>query len=84
MELILLGTVSSIVRNHIVVKIENPLRIPKLGCRAYDREGRRLVGIVSDIIGPTREPYAVIKKVPGASIKVGEELVCEARRRDRR
>lgn len=81
MELIPLGTVTSVVRDQVVVRIENPEKIPELGSRAYLKEGRKLVGIVSDIIGPTREPYAVIKKNPEISIGVGEKLVCEARRR---
>lgn len=83
MELIPLGSVSSVLRDQIVVKIDNPSRIPELGSRVYIKEGRKPVGVISDIIGPTREPYAVVKKNPGISISVGEELIYEARRRAR-
>lgn len=81
MELIPLGFVSSVVRDQVVVKIENPTKIPELGSRAYRKENQKLVGVVSDIIGPTREPYAVIKKAPNVSVDVGEEILCEVRRR---
>ncbi len=83
MELIPLGSVSSVLRDNIVVRIDNPARIPKLGSRVYSREGRKLVGVVSDIIGPTKEPYAVVRKNPGVSISVGEKLIYEAKRRAR-
>ncbi|MEM2202737.1 MAG: hypothetical protein QXI22_00040 [Sulfolobales archaeon] len=84
MELIPLGSVISVFKDQVVVvKIDNPSRIPELGSRAYHKRGLRQVGIVSDIIGPTREPYAVIKMIQGASVSVGEELVYEPRRRKR-
>jgi RNA-binding protein len=56
-----LGTVLHTTPNgYIVVKIDDPDNIPPLNVRVYDRD-LRSVGVLLDIIGPVKEPYAVIK-----------------------
>ncbi len=49
-------------------------KIPRLGSRVVDSRGR-FVGIVVDIIGPVRAPYAVVKPKNGnVQLKDYEEL----------
>lgn len=56
-----LGEVVRVVKNqYIVVKLDDPDRIPMLGVKVYD-EFRRLIGKLLDIIGPVTSPYAVVK-----------------------
>jgi len=83
LELTPLGEVSSIVRNQAVVRIRDPLRVPPIGARAVHRPTGKVIGVVSDVIGPVASPYAVIKLSEGASLAVGDEIMCEARRRSR-
>jgi len=44
----------------IVVKIHDPRNVPRLGDLVVSAGGE-VIGIVSDIIGPISEPYAVVK-----------------------
>jgi RNA-binding protein len=69
-----LGTVLHTTPNgYIVVKIDDPDNIPPLNVKVYDRD-LRTVGVLLDIIGPVKEPYAVIKpatketKVPNGEV----------------
>lgn len=56
-----LGTVLHITCNgYIVVALEDKERIPSLNTNVYDERGRKL-GTLLDIIGPVKEPYAVVK-----------------------
>lgn len=81
MQLTDLGSVSSIVMGLAVVKIDDPLNIPQLGSRAVHRNSGKVIGVVSDIIGPTSSPYAVIKLREGVSLSIGDRIACEARRK---
>ena len=42
---------------HLVVKLVN---VPPLGVRVYN-DKLHYIGIVKDIIGPVKEPYALVK-----------------------
>lgn len=56
-----LGEVLHVAKNnYIIVKIEDPDRIPKLGVKVFD-EFRRELGQLLDVIGPVSQPYAVVK-----------------------
>ncbi len=56
-----LGTVLHATRNgYIVATIEEPERLPPLGVPVYD-EDRKQIGQLLDIIGPVKQPYAVVK-----------------------
>ncbi len=58
-----LGEVYRVARNkYIVVKIDDPERLPRLGVKVFD-EYRREIGRLLDIIGPVKQPYAVVKPV---------------------
>jgi len=83
LELTLLGEISSIVRDQAVVRIRDPLKAPSIGARAVHKPSGKVVGVVGDIIGPVSSPYAVIRLVEGASVAVGDEILCEVRRRSR-
>ncbi|ABM80323.1 H/ACA ribonucleoprotein complex subunit GAR1 [Hyperthermus butylicus] len=55
-----LGTVLHTTPNgYIVVKLEEQ-QPPPLNVRVYDRD-LRPIGVLLDIIGPVKEPYAVVK-----------------------
>lgn len=57
----------------LIVKMYSP-KIPKLGSRVTDSRGR-YVGIVVDIIGSIKSPYAVVKpKRKTTELKELEEL----------
>jgi len=83
LELTLLGEVSSVVRNQAVVRIRDPQKVPSIGARAVHRPTGRVVGVVSDVIGPVASPFAVIKLGEGVSLAEGDEILCEVRRRYR-
>jgi rRNA processing protein Gar1 len=83
LELTNLGEVTSIVRDQVVVRIRDPLKIPSIGARAVHKLSRKVIGVVSDVIGPVSSPYAVIKLSKGASVAVGDEILYEVRRRSR-
>ena len=78
-----MGEVTSIVRDQVVVRIRDPLKIPSIGARAVHKLSRKVIGVVSDVIGPLSSPYAVIKLSKGASVAVGDEILYEVRRRSR-
>ncbi len=78
-----MGEVTSIVRDQVVVRIRDPLRIPSIGARAVDKLSGKVIGVVNDVIGPVSSPYAVIKLSKGASVAVGNEILYEVRRRSR-
>jgi rRNA processing protein Gar1 len=78
-----LGEVTSIVRDQVVVRIRDPLKIPSIGARAVHKLSRKVIGVVNDVIGPVSSPYAVIKLSKGASVAVGDEILYEVRRRSR-
>ncbi len=44
----------------LVVKISEHVRPPKLGVKVFTSDGR-VVGLLVDVIGPTKNPYAIIK-----------------------
>jgi len=49
-------------------------KVPRLGTRVVDSRGR-FIGIVVDIIGPVRSPYAVVKPKNGSvQLRDYEEL----------
>jgi rRNA processing protein Gar1 len=83
LELTNLGEVTSIVKDQAVVRIRDPLKIPSIGARAVHKLSRKVIGVVSDVIGPVSSPYAVIKLSKGASVAVGDEILYEVRRRSR-
>lgn len=76
-----LGSVSSIVMGLAVVKIDDPLNIPQIGSRTIHRDSGKVIGVISDVIGPTSSPYAVIKLREGVYISIGDRIACEARRK---
>jgi rRNA processing protein Gar1 len=83
LELTNLGEVTSIVRDQVVVRIRDPLKIPSIGARAVHKLSGKVIGVVNDVIGPVSSPYAVIKLSKGASVAVGDEILYEVRRRSR-
>ncbi|MEM1638393.1 MAG: hypothetical protein QW247_11890 [Pyrobaculum sp.] len=83
LELTPLGEVTSIVRDQVVVRIRDPLRIPSIGARAVHKQSGKVIGVVNDVIGPVSSPYAVIKLGKDASVGVGDEILYEVRRRSR-
>lgn len=61
MSLQILGSIYTIAKpNLIVVKIENPGRIPRIGVDVID-ENNEYIGRVVDIIGPVESPFAVLR-----------------------
>ncbi|MFZ8822568.1 MAG: hypothetical protein ACO2O0_00210 [Desulfurococcales archaeon] len=78
-----MGEVTSIVRDQVVVRIRDPLKIPSIGARAVHKLSGKAIGVVNDVIGPVSSPYAVIKLSKGASVAVGDEILYEVRRRSR-
>ena len=78
-----MGEVTSIVRDQVVVRIRDPLKIPSIGARAVHKLSGKVIGVVNDVIGPVSSPYAVIKLGKGASVAVGDEILYEVRRRSR-
>ncbi|MCS7110969.1 MAG: hypothetical protein N3D82_03410 [Ignisphaera sp.] len=63
MALRLLGSTYTITRsNLVIVKMEDPGRIPKIGDQVFDANNE-LVGKVVDIIGPVTSPFAVLRPV---------------------
>jgi rRNA processing protein Gar1 len=78
-----LGEVASIVRGQVVVRIRDPLKIPSIGARAVHRSTGKVIGVVSDVIGPVSSPYAVVKLREEFSPGIGDEILCEVRRRSR-
>ena len=78
-----MGEVTSIVRDQVVVRIRDPLKIPSIGVRAVHKLSGKAIGVVNDVIGPVSSPYAVIKLSKGASVAVGDEILYEVRRRSR-
>ena len=45
---------------YIVVVLEEAERLPRLNAPVYTRDAKR-VGVLLDIIGPVKSPYAVVK-----------------------
>ena len=45
---------------YIVVKLDDPDNVPPLNVKVYDRD-LRPIGTLLDVIGPVKEPYAVVK-----------------------
>ncbi|MCS7107882.1 MAG: Gar1/Naf1 family protein [Sulfolobales archaeon] len=43
-----------------IIKIHNQVKPPKLGSKVLTSDGS-VVGLLIDVIGPVRNPYAVIK-----------------------
>lgn len=61
MSLRVLGPVYTIARsNLVIVRIENPKEIPRIGDHVTDANNE-YVGVVVDIIGPVASPFAVLK-----------------------
>ncbi len=57
----------------LVVKLSSP-KPPRLGARVLNSRGE-VVGVVVDVIGPVRSPYAVVKPSrPAPSLGRYEEL----------
>ncbi|MGC9148140.1 MAG: H/ACA ribonucleoprotein complex subunit GAR1 [Sulfolobales archaeon] len=81
MRLIPLGSVNHILDETAVVKIKDPLNIPRFGRRVYD-ERKRLIGVVADVIGPVSQPFAVVK-LKLRDVSPGEELYIEIETRRR-
>lgn len=79
-----LGPLVSILSGRAVVKIRDPSKIPSLGSKAYAKGLQKPVGVVADIIGPVRSPYAVIKLYEGALLSSDAEVLYEPARRGRR
>ncbi|MET1102005.1 MAG: Gar1/Naf1 family protein, partial [Pyrodictiaceae archaeon] len=56
-----LGEVLHVAKNgYIVIKLEVGDKLPPLGVKVYDEYHREL-GQLFDIIGPTKQPYGVVK-----------------------
>jgi RNA-binding protein len=71
---------------YLVATIEQPDRIPPLGIQVFD-EDRKPVGQLLDVIGPVKQPYAVIKPASREllrSIKPGTVLFYQPPRPARR
>ncbi len=43
-----------------IIKMHKPVKPPKLGSKVFTSNGK-VVGLLVDIIGPTENPYGVIK-----------------------
>lgn len=57
----------------LVVKVSSP-KPPRLGSKVLNSRGE-VVGVLVDIIGPVRSPYAVVKPLrPDVSVFEHEEL----------
>ena len=57
----ILGSIYTITRsNLIIVRIENPEKIPQIGDHVTDVNNEP-VGVIVDIIGPVASPFAVLK-----------------------
>ena len=60
----LLGRIFKVVGSgSLVVRLDTP-KPPPLGSQVFTSDVKRL-GILSDVIGPTSEPYAVVKLLKG-------------------
>ncbi len=86
-----LGVVLHATRNgYIVVKPDDPKRLPQLGLPVYDWELRRKYGTLLDVIGPVDSPLLVVKpesKEVLKEVRPGDELYYvppRPRRRGRR
>ncbi len=53
-----------------IINLDKPLR---LGSRVYNSEGR-VLGILVDLIGPVRNPYAVIKPLTTTEVRQFEDV----------
>jgi len=73
-----LGVVLHATRNgYIVVKPEDPEKLPQLGLPVYDKELKVKYGTILDVIGPVKNPLIVVKpasKEMLEKVKPGEEL----------
>ena len=77
--LIRLGSVEHTLDEKALVRIADPVNIPSIRSRVYDKE-RRFIGLVTDIIGPVSRPYAVVA-LKEKTIHSGTELFYEPPRR---
>jgi len=69
-----LGRVMHRTRNGYIVVVLSGEKLPPLNTPVY-REGARRVGVLLDIIGPVKTPYAVVKPdSAGVEVREGEEL----------
>ena len=73
-----LGTVMHTTHNgYIIVKLTTE-KLPKLNTPVYTEDARR-IGVLLDIIGPVKAPYAVIKPdTKDLSIESGVTVYCRA------
>ncbi|NOZ88875.1 MAG: H/ACA RNA-protein complex protein Gar1 [Crenarchaeota archaeon] len=71
----LLGRVLHRTHNgYVVVDVAAPERLPPLGVPVYT-EDRKRVGVLLDIIGPVKKPYAVVKPdSPELNVEKGTPL----------
>ncbi len=57
----------------IIAKLTLP-RPPRIGTKVFNSQGR-FIGRITDVIGPVRAPYVVIKPLtPGIELRRYEEL----------
>ncbi|MCC6021633.1 MAG: Gar1/Naf1 family protein [Desulfurococcaceae archaeon] len=56
-----------------VVKITNSDKPPRLGSKVYNSEGR-LLGVLVDLIGPVKNPYALIKPFTTVEVRQFEDV----------
>ncbi len=87
MQLRRLGVVLHATPNgYLVATIEDPERLPPLGVQVFDEE-RKPVGQLLDVIGPVKQPYAVVKPASREmlkSVKPGTALYYQPPRPPRR
>ncbi len=68
-----LGTVLHVTPNgYIVVTVDDPERLPPLGVKVYSGD-RRELGQLLDVIGPVKQPYAVVRPASRELLKVVKE-----------
>ena len=66
----------------LVAKIDNPKVVPRIGSVVYNSSMEK-IGVVTDIIGPVAQPYALIKlssKDVDSSKIIGKSLYFEVKK----